>query len=252
MQTLKRLARIGAFGIAFFVIFGMVGFVIWASDVSPAMPEAVTALQSNDNITVSNAGGWIAFEPAMAQATPQTGFIFYPGGRVTPEAYAPLARGVADAGYYSAIILSPLNLAILDTGGAQAVIDANPQIDRWVVGGHSLGGSVAAIYSASHLETVKGLLLLAAYPLDDALASVDNLPVVSVYGTQDGIATLDEIEASRQNLPDETTFIAIEGGNHAQFGYYGPQAGDQPATISHAEQYQQTLSATLDLMRQVQ
>jgi hypothetical protein len=29
--------------------------------------------------------------------------------------------------------------------------------------------------------------------------------------------------------------VSIEGGNHAQFGWYGPQEGDNPATISREE-----------------
>ena len=78
------------------------------------------------------------------------------------------------------------------------------------------------------------------------------LAVSSIYGTQDGLATGDEIVASRSLLPPDTWWTVIEGGNHAQFGWYGPQSGDNEATISREEQQAQIVAATLRLLQQME
>ncbi len=63
---------------------------------------------------------------------------------------------------------------------------------------------------------------------------------------------MDKFDASRTLLPADTTWVVIEGGNHAQFGDYGIQPGDNVATISAAEQQTQIVDATVifDLLGQ--
>ncbi len=75
---------------------------------------------------------------------------------------------------------------------------------------------------------------------------------MSVYGTLDGLATGEKIEASRALLPADTTWAPIAGGNHAQFGWYGDQAGDNPAAISRIEQQNQIVAATLALLKRIE
>jgi hypothetical protein len=93
------------------------------------------------------------------------------------------------------------------------------------------------------------LFLWAAYPAsNDDLSSLD-LRAISIYGTLDGLATSDKIDASRSLLPPDTRWVAIQGGNHAQFGWYGNQPGDLPATISRQEQQRRVLEAMLSVLR---
>jgi pimeloyl-ACP methyl ester carboxylesterase len=143
----------------------------------------------------------------------------------------------------------PLNLAVLGANRADAVIKANPEIGHWAIGGHSLGGSMAAKYVYDHPQAVDGLALWASYPAgNNSLAGRDDLATVSISGTQDGLSTPAKIEASRALLPGSARYVAIEGGNHAQFGWYGPQSGDNPATISREDQQRQTVTATVELL----
>jgi hypothetical protein len=58
----------------------------------------------------------------------------------------------------------------------------------------------------------------------------------------------EKIAASRPLLPAETRWVTIEGGNHAQFGWYRPQSGDHPATISREAQQREVVAATLALL----
>jgi pimeloyl-ACP methyl ester carboxylesterase len=142
----------------------------------------------------------------------------------------------------------PLNLAFFAPNRAAQVMTAFPGIDSWAVGGHSLGGAMAANFARRNPQAVRGLVLWAAYPAASDELSDYQLAAVSIYGTRDGLATPDKIDASRQLLPPDTQWIAIEGGNHAQFGWYGLQAGDNEATISRKEQQAQVFAATRQLL----
>ena len=99
---------------------------------------------------------------------------------------------------------------------------------------------------------MSGLALWAAFPAENNDLSQNELVVTSIFGTRDGLVSREDIERSRRFLPPDTVFVAIEGGNHAQFGWYGPQEGDLPATISPAEQHEQVVAATISLLRQLQ
>ena len=223
----------------------MGGFVLWGSTPAKPMPEALSAFQSDSQVTIT-AGKWLIFEPVGVQ--PDTGFIVYPGGRVDYRAYAPQAHAIAAQGYLVVIVRMPLNLAVMDASAAEEVIAAYPQIKHWAVGGHSLGGAMAANFVYTHPGAAQGLVLWAAYPASSNDLSKSPLRVVSISGTLDGLSTPEKIASSIPLLPQDTVWVPIEGGDHAQFGWYGPQSGDNPATISREEQQAQVVRATLDLL----
>lgn len=232
------------------LVIASAGFVIWASTPAGAtMPTAQEALTSTDDVTV-NFESWLVFTPE--DSAPDTGFIFYPGGRVLVDAYAPMGQAIADAGYLVVMTPMPLNLAVLSPNVAGDVIAAYPDIENWVIGGHSLGGSMAATFTHANPDSIDGIVFMASYPqASDDLSTFSELVAASIYGTEDGLATVEDIENSRQYLPEDTAFVEIAGGNHAQFGWYGEQGGDNPATISREEQQEQIINAVLDVMQTV-
>ena len=227
---------------------GALGFVAWAEIIPAPEPAALAALQSDAAVQVTNSR-WLVFTPMAA--APATGFIFYPGGKVDPRAYAPQARAIAAQGYLVVIVPVPLNLAFFAPNAAADVQAAYPNITHWAVGGHSLGGVFAAHFAHDHPRTVQGLALWASYPQASDDLSGSALLVVSISGTLDGLSTPAKIEASRPLLPANTTWVAIEGGDHGQFGWYGPQAGDNPATVDHAAQSAQTVAATVAMLAEL-
>jgi pimeloyl-ACP methyl ester carboxylesterase len=221
------------------------GFVLWAKNTRTPMPEALAALESDPAVVIT-ADRWLVFRPAHQET--ETGLVVYPGARVDPRSYAPAAREIAAHGYVVVVVPMPLNLAVFAPNAASDVIDSFPEISIWAVGGHSLGGAMAARYAHSHPSLVHALVLWAAYPDGSSDLSESRLAVTSIYGTLDGLASVDEIEASRPLLPPTTTWVALQGGNHAQFGWYGPQSGDNPAIITREQQQQQVVEATLQLL----
>jgi len=184
----------------------------------------------------------------------ELGLVFYPGGLVDAKAYLPLLERVAASGFPTVVFEMPFDLAVLAPNRAASLIAAptepegDPQAsatarhlpERWVIGGHSLGGAMAARFAHRNLQLVEGLVLIAAFPAaGDSLADTA-LPVLSIYASNDGLATVTEIAETRDRLPLDTRFAAISGGNHAQFGSYGKQRGDGTATISREEQQRRT------------
>jgi pimeloyl-ACP methyl ester carboxylesterase len=140
-----------------------------------------------------------------------------------------------------------LNLAVFAPGRASDVMGAHPEIEQWAVGGHSLGGAMAATYVSDHPNRLAGLVLWAAYPAESNSLRDRILPVLSIYGTED--MGLDGIEAGIDLLPADTQWVVMEGGNHAQFGWYGEQRGDGDATISRIEQQDRIVNETLAFLQ---
>jgi len=223
----------------------LIGFVIWGSTPAKPMPEALASLQPDPAVSVET-GKWLVFTPLASK--PTTGFIVYPGGRVDYRAYVPAAHQIAAQGYLVVIVHMPLNLAVMDAGAAADVVAAYPEITYWAVGGHSLGGAMAANFIYTHPGVMDGLVLWAAYPASNNDLSSSGVRVLSISGTLDGLSTPEKIAASVPLLPAVTVWIPIEGGDHAQFGWYGPQAGDNPATISRGDQQTQIVQATLEFL----
>lgn len=208
--------------------------------------EAMASLQDSPLVDVTE-DNFITFTPQNLNAT--TGLIIYPGAKVEPEAYAPLANKIAQAGYEVIITPMPLNFAIFDYNIADEVISKFPNIKNWAISGHSLGGVMAAKY-ASENSNIEGVILYASYPQGDELKD-SNVEVTSIYGSLDGVANLEKISDSKNLLPSTTTFIEIAGGNHAQFGSYGEQSGDNSAEISADEQIEQAANASIDLLNKI-
>ena len=247
MKLLRRTLRRRWWIFLLVPLFLVVGFAGWVLDVSRPLPDAIAALGSDGQVRVEQ-GRWLVFAPGSR--VPGTGLIFYPGAKVDPRAYAVTARSIAEQGYLVVIVPMPLNLAVFAPNRARDVIGAYPDIQHWAVGGHSLGGAMAARFASRQSGEVEGLVLWAAYPADDL--SQRELQAVSISGTRDGLATEADIAASKALLPAATRWVPILGGNHAQFGSYGPQAGDSPATIDIKVQQAQVVVATSALLADLQ
>jgi dienelactone hydrolase len=232
------------------ILAGLIVFLAWALTPLGPAPEALVALSPNDLVSVQDRGDFIAFTPTAG--TPITGFILYPGGHVDYRSYAPIAQRIAARGYLVAVVEMPLSLAVFGVDRADGVIAAYPGIRYWVIGGHSLGGSMAASYAKAHALKIEGVAFWASYPPSGDNLSSTELKGLSTYGSNDGILDMTSYNATLPLLPPGTIRQVIEGGNHAQFGDYGPQEGDGTATISTADQQRQAADLTVRLMRAVE
>ncbi|PIC99362.1 alpha/beta hydrolase [Sporosarcina sp. P29] len=231
-------------GLAILLLMSAVGFFLFASSYYTAQAYAKENIQSDSDVTVEN-GKELVFEPTSNKKN--IGFIFYQGAKVEAEAYAPLAKEIAKQGYTVIIPHLPLKMAIFSPDRADKVIRNHPEIDTWLIGGHSLGGVTASDYASRH-EKISALVLLASYPGSHTDLSETSVDILSISASRDEVADAKAIQAAKSSMPENAKFIEIEGGNHAGFGDYGEQKGDGKATISNEEQMMQTSAAIVELI----
>lgn len=207
-------------------------FIIWAQfDYGPT-EEAVSYSTSPD-------GNDFIF----GDGDEEIGFIFYQGAKVQPEAYSYIGHQLAEDGHFVVIPQLPFNIALLGSDRGSEIIEAYPNITTWYLMGHSLGGSAASTIAETN-DKIKGIIFLASYPID----AID-VTSLTVYGEIDGVLPVEDIEASRENLREDAVFYEIEDGNHANFGMYGEQKGDNVSPLSAQEQLDETLEAIREFIK---
>ncbi len=216
---------------------------IYVNDYYRADAEAIAAFAPMNNITKEVLDdNTIVYAPEDAT----TGFIFYPGGKVEYTAYVPLMQACADRSILCVLVEMPFNLAVLDMNAAEGIQEKYPEIEDWYIGGHSLGGSMAASYLANNTDDYKGLVLLGSYSTADLSAT--DLDVLSVYGSEDKVLNREKYDENKSNLPEGFTEVIIDGGCHAYFGMYGAQDGDGTPTITNKEQINLTVDEIVRLI----
>lgn len=238
----KRTKYIIAAVSAALVLALVIGVFVYIGDYYHADETAISSMTSTETVKIETDGQYTAFVPQNSTA----GFIFYPGGKVEHKAYAPLLMELAEKGVLCVLVKMPANLAVLDKNAADGVQKRFPEVKCWFIGGHSLGGSMAASYADSHSDELEGIILLAAYSTADL--SENDMSVLSIYGTEDKVLNLNKYQEYYENLPKDTTELIINGGNHSGFGSYGFQDGDGKASITPEDQRRQTVEYIVEFM----
>ncbi len=216
---------------------------IYLNDYYRADHDAIGAFLPQGTTWKEEPDDTIVLEPEEATK----GLIFYPGGKVEYTAYVPLMQACAEKGILCVLVEMPFHLAVLDINAADGIREEYPEIEDWYIGGHSLGGSMAASYLADHAEDYEGLILLGSYSTAD-LSDTD-LAVLSVFGSEDKVMNREKYEDNKSNLPSDFTECIIDGGCHAYFGMYGAQDGDGTPTITNEEQIRLTADNIVEIMR---
>lgn len=223
-------------GLTIALVFGL--FFGYLSSSYEPTPLALSALESSEYVTVTETEDYFSFIPIKDRK--DSGFIFYQGGKVEEEAYAPLMYELAARGIPSYLVRMPFNLAVFDSQAAGDIIEQEAHIPTWYVGGHSLGGAMASSFAEKNPTPLNGLILLAAYASKDLTST--ELHTLSIYGDNDTVLDSTTYQENRAYLPNLEEVI-LPGGNHAQFGAYGSQDGDSPATLSALDQQRRTVEA---------
>jgi hypothetical protein len=252
---------------------------VWtAAELPPTLdPAVIAALSSDAAITVSPnactddacladliaAGGSITFAPADGSAL--TGLAIYPGAFVEPRAYAVAARAIASFGYFVAIVPFEGGMAVTNPMAALSVVAQHPEIFEWAIAGHSMGGAAASIFAAAaasdpnlaSLVNLQAIALWASYPAPAMMGnpaadlSGTALKATSITADLDGVLNWDNYNDTLGQLPPATRIAEIRGGNHAQFGYYGDQEGDNPAQINRESQHDLFVGATVHMLERI-
>ncbi len=207
-----------------------IGCGVYLADFYSAEPAALEAMAGTTEIAIWRKDNQTCFAPSEAVS----GFLFYPGGKVEAASYAPLMRALAERNIFCVLVEMPFHLAVLDMDAAEGIPEKFPEVQRWYIGGHSLGGSMAASYVSQNADRYEGLVLLAAYSTADLTES--GLQVLSLYGDRDEVLNLEKYGQYRENLPESAKEEILPGANHAGFGSYGAQEGDGVSSLPEGEQ----------------
>ncbi len=226
------------------LIFAGVGLYIFADDYYRPSSIALEALNSTEEISYVEEGGDLIFTPKE----PQGGVIIYPGGKVSEKAYGYLGQKIARLGYKTIIVKVPFKLSILSNNAGKKYL-MDEEVSRWVVMGHSLGGISASRLVGKNPTNIEALILLASYP-DGGTDLKDKLfEVYSLVGDKDTVINKEQLDSAKARLPENTIYTVIHGGNHASFGNYGTQEGDQLPDIGYDEQQEYVLEAVKEAFK---
>ena len=229
------------------LIWAALGFclLIWIMNSYRTKGVNTTILQNNSSVLVDNTDDFISFTPKKGY---QKVFIFYPGALVAAEAYAPLCRKIADNGYKSIVIKMPWRLPSYGYKKPKEMGFFKDTTKQYILAGHSKGGMMAARFVYENPTLIDKLILLGTTQPRDFDLSKSSIPIMKIYGSNDGVADTKSVNLNKPKLPVTTKYILIQGANHSQFGYYSSQLGDNKATISR-EQQQIILNAILSFIK---
>jgi dienelactone hydrolase len=194
-------------------------FLLWASISVAWLANSVRTQGVSDEVLRSSRGVDVVEGPTALEFRPTgpdtraAALVFICGSGVHPHAYAPLLRPIAEAGYLVLIVRLPYRFAPLASHKA-AVVDrvrslvaAHRDVSRWVIAGRSLGGALAARVAHSTRGLPAAFVLIGTtHPKDDDLSKLD-APFTKVFATNDGIAPVDRVMATRTLLPEHTTWV---------------------------------------------
>lgn len=226
----RKKGRIVLITLAALVLVLAAAFFVYTQDYYHADETATALLKTNPAIKTEQ--NLTILSPDTANDS-GVGLIFYPGGKVQETAYLPLLEQLRQNGLTCVLVRMPFRLAVFNIDAANDVYAQFPAISRWYLAGHSLGGAMASSYVEKNEDRLAGLILLGAYPINDAA-----LPTLAIYGSED-------VKLDRTKLETVVDKLEITGGNHAYFGNYGEQEGDGTASISREDQQAQTVAAIL-------
>ena len=238
----RRIVCIGSVVLVLALLVG--GCAAYLADDYPADGEAIAAFVADLSVPCNESTRGVL---TYGSPDASVGFIFYPGGKVDFRAYEPLMAALASEGVFCVLLQMPFQLAVLDVNAAQGIAEEYPAVDQWYLGGHSLGGSMAAAYLEANFSEFAGLVLLGSYSTADL--SQTPLRVLSLYGSEDRVMNREKYDRYKSNLPDALTEIVLEGGCHAGFGMYGAQKGDGVPTVSTEEQIDRSADLIFSFMQ---
>lgn len=209
------------------------------------MESAIAAMQSDNDVAVDD-GDWLVFRPTATG--PKTGIILYPGAHCTIPGYAEILKPIAAAGYLVVGVKMPFEFSIFAPNRADQVRAAFPEIENWIIAGHSMGGAMAGRYADIHQDGLAGLIFLDAYPPQSNSLADSTLPVLHVHRALPDGTPPQKFAEMKYLFPANSRWVAVPGGNHMNFGSFigGAYVEEWEPQISRESQHRQIVQAILD------
>lgn len=175
------------------------------------------------------------------------GFLIFSGAKTDERAYAYLAKLLHEEGHTVVIPKQRFHLSAFGTKHGLEIMDSNPQIKKWILIGHSLGGMPVSQIASTRQDKLIGVAFLATFASID-LSGLD-IAAIRITAEHDGVMNNDTMENYNGNLPKNTVNKMLEGANHQGFAAYRSVSGrDGKALISWQEQNEITVRLILETL----
>jgi len=228
----------------------MLGWLTYSTQKNLAIPgeDALAALESNEAVDIE-IGDWIVMRPTSA--TPLAGLIVYPGANCDIRGYAPVLREIAAQGFLVVAVSMPFDFSIFNPNAADDVRTAFPEIETWVIAGHSMGGAMAGTYAYNHQDDLAGLIFWDSYPPDYNSFAESDLPIMHIHRAGPDGSVPQMFLDKKFLFPADSKWVGVPGGMHMYFGSFigGGYVEQQEPGISQSAQIEIVTNSTLEAMR---
>jgi len=247
----KALKIIGIAAIV--LIVGGYAFLSWNAEksLSEALPEALALVESDTAVTATYDENWVVLKPNNVE--PTVGVIVYPGAYCDVRGYGPLLRPMAEAGYLVIGAQMPFYFSIFAPNEADNIRAAFPEIEKWVIVGHSMGGAMAGMYGDNHRDDLAGIVFWDSYPPTSNDLSDIEIPVMHIHRARPDGSLPQKFIDNAYLSPESATWVGVPGGIHMYFGAFGEGVYEEEweASISSQAQWEIANAAMLDFLSKI-
>ena len=221
MKMVKRIALV----IVALLAVGAILLALWYRIDGQPLPETAQYLAGEGFAAVKEDDGSFVFTPIAANGH---GLVIMHGALIKPQSYAQTAAYFAQLGYTVFVPSGPGRLSVNAVDSAAARLDSFG-VQDWFFIGHSMGGYSSLELISRHQPNVRAVALWAAgVPAD---FSGLNLPMLYIWGDNDGLQPLERFAEGQANLPESVHYVTLPGANHKNFAMYSHQYFDNNAIL---------------------
>ena len=201
------------------LVVGMYAYLSITSVRNNAAPaaEALASMVSDERVTVEY-NDYLTQTPAAAK--PKTGIIFYPGAYCDVRGYTPVWKEVAAQGYLVVTPKMPFDFSIFSPNAADEVRAAHPEIEQWIIAGHSMGGAMAGVYADNNIDNLAGIIVFDSYPPSSNSLADANLPILLFERARADGSRSQKFIDNASLYPQSAELTLIPGAQHMYYGSF--------------------------------
>lgn len=173
------------------------------------------------------------------------GFIIFTGAKMDEKSYAYIAELLHKEGHTVVLPKFMFHMSSTGTNRGIEIMESNPEIEKWFLIGHSIGGMPISRIAVQKPANLQGLAFLASYVSTD-LSELDVSAIHIMASNDNFYSEKQRAEERLDYLPKNSTVITIEGASHQGFGAYDSWGDRGGATLPWKEQQKQAVRMMLD------
>ena len=206
-------------GVIVVLAVGMYAYLTFTTAQNNAAPaaEAMAVMQSDEQVTV-NYDDYLTLSPKGI--TPTTGIVFYIGAYCDVRGYMPVWKEIAAEGYLVITPKMPFDFAIFGPDKADEVRASHPEITKWIIAGHSMGGAMAGVYASNNLGNLSGMIVFDSYPPRSNSIAEAEMPILVFERARADGSRAQKFVDNADLYPEYVSPVLIPGAQHMYYGSF--------------------------------